>query len=245
MIRAEALAAADPSLRTREPFRAFLERDLAAIHALGKEGIVAFALAIHSGMTVEAFDQIARAWFAHARHPKLQRPYAQIVYQPQLELLAFLRASGFKPFIVSGSGVDFMRTISERFYGVPPEQVIGSSGKLRFDPADIGPCELTKLAELNSFDDREVKVQNIGLHIGRRPILAFGNSDGDLAMLRFTASGPGRRLALLLHHDDAEREVAYDREFRLSPLAEALDHADRYGVHVVSMQRDWGSVFPT
>jgi hypothetical protein len=137
-----------------------------------------------------------------------------------------------------------MRAFAERVYGVPPEQVIGSSVKLRFEPADDGPCQLTKLAELGSFDDREVKAQNIGLHIGRRPILAFGNSDGDLAMMRYTVSAPGRRLALLLHHDDAAREVAYDREFRLSPLAEALEHADRYGIRVVSMQRDWATVFP-
>lgn len=242
--RAAELAAADPSLKTREPFRAFLERDMKAIHALGKEGVFAFAFAIHAGMTVEAFDQVVRDWLARARHPTLKRPYTELVYQPQLELLALLRANGFKTFIVSGGGVDFMRAFAEAVYGVPPEQVIGSSVKLRFDPADTGPCQLTKLAELGSFDDREVKAQNIGLHIGRRPVLAFGNSDGDLAMMRYTVSGPGRRLALLLHHDDAAREVAYDREFRLSPLVEALDHADRYGVRLVSMQRDWATVFP-
>lgn len=241
--RAAELAAADPSLKTREPFRAFLERDMKAIHALGKEGVFAFAFAIYAGMTVEAFDQIVRDWLARARHPTLKRPYTELVYQPQLELLALLRANGFKTFIVSGGGVDFMRAFAEAVYGVPPEQVIGSSVKLRFDPADTGPCQLTKLAELGSFDDREVKAQNIGLHIGRRPVLAFGNSDGDLAMMRYTVSGPGRRLALLLHHDDAAREVAYDREFRLSPLVEALDHADRYGVRLVSMQRDWATVF--
>lgn len=243
--RAAEMAAADPSLKSREPFRAFLEHDMAAIHAMGKEGVFAFAFAVHAGMTVEAFDRTVRDWLAKARHPKLQRPYTEVVYQPQLELLAFLRANGFKTFIVSGGGVDFMRAFAERVYGVPPEQVIGSSVKLRFDPAESGPAQLTKLAELGSFDDREVKAQNIGLHIGRRPILAFGNSDGDLAMMRYTASGPGRRLALLLHHDDAAREVAYDREFALSPLAEALDHAERYGVRVVSMARDWATVFAT
>lgn len=242
--RAAELAAADPSLKTREPFRAFLSHDMAAIHALGKEAVFAFAFAVHAGMTVEAFDRTARAWLRSARHPTLGRPYTETVYQPQLELLDLLRASGFKTFIVSGGGVDFMRAFAEQTYGVPPDRVIGSSVKLRFEAADAGPCELVKLAELGSFDDRDVKPQNIGLHIGRRPILAFGNSDGDLAMLRYTVSGPGRRLALLLHHDDADREVAYDREFRLSPLAEALDHADRYGVRVVSMKRDWGSVFP-
>ena len=241
--RAAELAAAHPSLKAREPFRAFLDRDMKAIEALGKEGRFAFAFAIHAGMTVEAFQRLVRDWLDKARHPTLQRPYDQTVYQPQLELLAHLRASGFKTFIVSGGGVDFMRAFAERVYGVPPEQVIGSSVKLRFDAAGVGPCELTKLAELDSFDDREVKVENIGLHIGRRPILAFGNSDGDLAMMRYTVSGPGRRLALLLHHDDAEREVAYDREFRLSPLVEALDNAARYGLTVVSMKRDWEAVF--
>jgi phosphoglycolate phosphatase-like HAD superfamily hydrolase len=241
--RAAEMARADPSLRDREPFKAFLTRDMAAIHAMGKEGVFAFAFAMHAGLTVEAFERVVCDWFAHARHPTLRRPYAQVVFQPQLEMLAFLRANGFKTFIVSGGGVEFMRPFAEAYYGVPPEQVIGSSVKLRFEPVDGGPDQLMKLAELGTFDDREVKAQNIGLHIGRRPLLAFGNSDGDLAMMRYVASGPGRRLSLLLHHDDAEREVAYDREFRLSPLAEALDRADELGFHVVSMKRDWTRVF--
>jgi hypothetical protein len=164
------------------------------------------------------------------------------VYRPQLDLLDYLRAHAFKIFIVSGGGIDFMRPFAEEVYGIPPEQVVGSSVKTRFELRG-GHAVLVKAAELNSFDDREVKPQNIILHIGRRPILAFGNSDGDLAMLRYTKSGPGARLALLLHHDDAEREFAYDREFRLSPLAEALDHAAEYGITTVSMKRDWNTVF--
>jgi hypothetical protein len=227
----------------RQPFRAFLERDMKTIHAMGKKGVFEFAFAIHAGMTVDAFGRIVKDWLATARHPVLRRPYTEIVYRPQIELLAFLRANGFKTFIVSGGGVDFMRAFAETVYGVPPEQVIGSSVKLRFD-AEHGRCELMKLNELASFDDREVKAENIGLYIGRRPILAFGNSDGDMAMMRYTLSGPGRRLALLLHHDDAVRETAYDREFRLSPLAEALDRAREFGFTLVSMKNDWKSVFP-
>ncbi|MGH6910724.1 MAG: HAD family hydrolase [Phenylobacterium sp.] len=242
--RAAQMAAADPALRERQPFKAFLERDMAAIHALGKRGLFEFAFAIHAGMTEEAFAATVRDWFAKGRHPKFDRPFDKIVFQPQLELLDYLRANGFKIFIVSGGGVDFMRPFAEAVYGVPPEQVIGSSVKLRFDAVDDGPCQISKLAELDSFDDREVKPANIALHIGRRPILAFGNSDGDLAMLRYVRSGPGRRLALLIHHDDAEREVAYDRDFRLSPLAEALDRADAFGIQVVSMKSDWARVFP-
>jgi hypothetical protein len=157
-------------------------------------------------------------------------------------LLELLRENGFKTYIVSGGGVDLMRAFAEDAYGIPPEQVIGSSVKTRFEIKD-GRATIVKAAEIGSFDDREVKPQNISLHIGRRPILAFGNSDGDLAMLRYTTSGPGAHLALLLHHDDGERETAYDRDFRLSPLAEALDHAADYGITLVSMKRDWRTVF--
>ena len=201
------------------------------------------AFATHAGGTEDEFDRAARAWLASARHPKLGRLFTQCVYQPQLELLDYLRANGFKTFIVSGGGIDLMRAFAEDVYGIPPEQVIGSSVKTRFEVRD-GRGVLVKLAELGSFDDREVKPENIQLHIGRRPILAFGNSDGDLAMLRYVKSGEGPSLALLLHHDDAEREFAYDRDFALSPLAEALDRAAEYGVTVASMMRDWNAVFP-
>jgi len=237
------LADADPGLKDRQPYKAFLEHDLATIHALGKKGVFEVAFAAHSGMTVEAFDELSTAWLAQARHPKFGRAYTDLVYQPQLELLDYLRANGFKIFIVSGGGADFIRAFAEQRYGVPPEQVVGSSVKTRLQE-DAGRLDLLKLPELQSFDDREVKVQNIGLHIGRRPILAFGNSDGDLAMMRYTLAGPGRRLALLVHHDDDQREVAYDRDFRLSPLVEALDKADDYGITVVSVAADWAEVFP-
>jgi phosphoserine phosphatase len=240
--RLKALAAKDPSLKERQPFKAFLDRDFKTIHALGKQAAFEVAFATHAGVTEEEFDAIARDWFATAKHPKLGRLFTDLTYRPQVELLAYLRAHGFKTYIVSGGGIDLIRAFAEAAYGIPREQVIGSSVKLRFD-ADGERTGLMKLAELNSFDDREVKAQNIGLHIGRRPILAFGNSDGDLAMLRYCKTGAGARLALLVHHDDAEREFAYDREFRLSPLVEALDHADEDGITLVSMKRDWNMVF--
>jgi len=240
--RVKEMAAKDPSLEDRQPFKALLEGDHGTLHTLGKQGLAELFFATHGGMSLEAFDAIAQSWFATAKHPRYGRLFTRTVYQPQIELLAYLRANGFKSYIVSGGGIEFIRAFAEQAYGIPREQVIGSSGKLRFESPN-GHVELMKIAELNSFDDREAKPQNIGLHIGRRPILAFGNSDGDLAMLRYTRTGPGARLALLVHHDDSTREVAYDREFRLSPLAEALDQADAYGITVVSMKRDWNTVF--
>jgi phosphoglycolate phosphatase-like HAD superfamily hydrolase len=240
--RLKALAEKDPSLKERQPFKAFLEHDRKTLKSLGKQAVFETAFVTHAGVTEEAFGEIARDWFAAAKHPKLDRLFTQCIYAPQVELLEFLRANGFKTFIVSGGGIDLMRAFAEAAYGIPPEQVIGSSVKTAFD-VDGDTIGLMKLSELNSFDDREVKVQNIGLHIGRRPILAFGNSDGDLAMLRYTKAGQGARLALLLHHDDAEREFAYDRAFKLSPLVEALDKAADYGIAVVSMKQDWKQVF--
>ena len=240
--RVKQLAAKDPSLSERQPFKALLEGDHQTLHGLGKQGVMELFAATHTGMTTEEFDRIARTWFAEARHPKLGRLFAECTYWPQVELLDYLREHDFKTFIVSGGGIDLIRAFAEEAYGVPPEHVIGSSAKLRFEVAGEQPV-LMKLGELNSFDDREAKPQNIGLHIGRRPILAFGNSDGDLAMLRYTRSGPGARLALLVHHDDAEREFAYDRDFRLSPLVEALDNSAEYGITLVSMKRDWKTVF--
>jgi phosphoserine phosphatase len=236
------LAKKDPSMKDRDPFRAFLSRDMKAIAAVGKQGAFEFGMATHAGLTADEFDAIASAWFAKAKHPKLGRLFADNVYQPQLELLAHLRANHFRNFIVSGGGVDLIRAFAEEKYGIPRDQVIGSSLKSRFEMRD-GRAEIVKLAELDSFDDREVKPANIYLHIGRRPILAFGNSDGDLAMMRYARTGGGPSLALLLHHDDAAREFAYDREFRLSPLVEALDKADDYGLTVVSMKDDWATVF--
>jgi phosphoserine phosphatase len=241
--RVKQLAAKDPSLRDRQPYKALLEHDHATLHALGKQGLMELFAATHTGMIGEEFDRIAAAWFAEAKHPKLGRLFRDCTYAPQVELLDYLREHEFRTFIVSGGGIDLIRAFAEDAYGIHREQVIGSSAKLKFTLEGERTASLMKLGELNSFDDREVKPQNIGLHIGRRPILAFGNSDGDLAMLRYTLTGSGARLGLLLHHDDAEREVAYDRDFRLSPLVEALDRAAEYGITVVSMKNDWATVF--
>jgi hypothetical protein len=240
--RLRALARQNPALGQRQPFKAYLENDRQTMHALGKKGLFEVAAAAHAGLTQDAFDRLTRTWLADTRHPILGVPFPELHYRPQVELLAYLRHHGFKTFIVSGGGVDLMRAFCEEVYGVAREQVIGSSVKTRFD-IQSGRGELVKLAELGSFDDREEKVVNIGLHIGRRPILAFGNSDGDLAMLRYTKTGNRPSLALLLHHDDSAREFAYDREFRLSPLAEALDRCVEYGITLVSMRRDWRNVF--
>jgi phosphoglycolate phosphatase-like HAD superfamily hydrolase len=237
--RLKALAEKDPGMKERQPFKTFLEHDMKTIQSLGKQAVFEMAFATHAGVTEEEFDAIAHDFFASAKHPKLSRLFKYLTYRPQVELLGYLRENGFKTYIVSGGGIDLIRAFADEAYGIPPEQVIGSSVKTRFD----APAGLMKLAELNSFDDREVKVQNIGLHIGRRPILAFGNSDGDLAMLRYTKAGKGARLALLVHHDDAEREFAYDRDFKLSPLVEGLDKAKDYGITLVSMKNDWRTVF--
>jgi len=240
--RVKKLAAKDPGLKERQPFKALLEQDMKTLHGLGKQALLQLGFATHAGVSEEEFDRVARDWLGTAKHPQFGRLFKQCTYQPQIELLDLLRKNGFKTFIVSGGGVDFIRAFAEEAYSIPREQVIGSSVKLRFE-AHGDRTAIMKLAELNSFDDREVKPANIALHVGRRPILAFGNSDGDLAMLRYARGGSGARLALLIHHDDAEREVAYDREFRLSPLAEALDKADQYGITLVSMKRDWNTVF--
>jgi phosphoserine phosphatase len=240
--RVKELSTKDPTLRERQPFKAVLEHDYNTLFGHGRQALFELFFATHAGITEEDFDQLAREWLAAAKHPKFDRLFKECVYRPQVELLAYLRDNGFKTFIVSASGIDFMRAFAEEVYGVPREQVIGSSAKLRYDVTDSG-VSLMKLPELNSFDDREAKPINIGLHIGRRPLLVFGNSDGDLPMMRYAKSGRGARLALLLRHDDAAREVAYDRDFRLSPLAEGLDKAEEYGLTLVSMKRDWKEVF--
>lgn len=240
--RVKQLAEKHPAIKDRQPFKAFLTNDMATLHSLGKRAMMELFFATHAGITEDEFEAVARKWFETARHPKFDRLFKHCTYQPQIELLDYLREYEFKTFIVSGGGIDLIRSFAEEAYGIPREQVIGSSAKLHFEmQSDHGV--LTKVAELNSFDDREVKPQNIGLHIGRRPILAFGNSDGDLAMLRYVKTGAGARLALLLHHDDAVRETAYGPEFKLSPLMEALERAGEYGITVVSMKNDWRTVF--
>src|SRR5262249_44280829 len=214
--------------------------------AMAQFGVVEIAnlLAItHAGITSEAFEEIAKSWLSTAEHPRFHRLYKQCLYQPQLELLAYLRANGFKLFIVTGGGIEFVRAFSEEAYDIPPERVIGSSTKTRFEIRD-GKADVIKLPKIGSIDDREGKPINIDLHIGRRPILAFGNSDGDLPMLEYTAAGPGARLSLLVHHDDAIREYPYDRDSKVGHVDKALDTAKQKGWTIVSMKNDWRSVFP-
>ena len=241
--RARGMAAADPALRSKSAFQKILKDDGRTAGRLSEHEIAELLAATHSGMSPEEFGKIAHRWLAGARHSRFDRPITGCVYRPQIELLALLRANGFKTFIVSGGGVDFLRAFSEATYGIPPEQVIGSSAMTRFV---IGPegGDLEKLGKLQSLDDKEGKPININLHIGRRPILAFGNSDGDLQMLQYTGGGDGARLMLLLHHDDAEREYAYDRVSPVGKLDRALDEAALRGWLVVSMKRDFKVVFP-
>jgi hypothetical protein len=232
----------DSTLREREPYKAFLQHDAEAIGRLGKKAAYEVGMATHAGVTEGEFAELVQGWLSRGRHPVLGRPFPECAYRPQLELLDYLREHGFKTYVVSGGGVDLIRGFSEWTYGIPPEQVIGSSLATRLQFTE-NRVDLLKLAKVFTFDDRDVKPQNIALHIGRRPILAFGNSDGDLAMLRYTKASPGLRLALLLHHDDGEREFAYDRDFRISPLDEGLERADQCGFTLVSMKRDWNTIF--
>ena len=233
-----------PELKGKEPYRSVLARDLKALAADGNKGLLQVVALTHSGMTTEAFEASVANWLSSARHPTKQRRYDELVYQPQLELLAYLRANGFKTFIVSGGGVEFMRVFAEKAYGIPPEQVVGSSGAVKFRIGANGKPELVKDRKVEFIDDGPGKPVGINRFIGRRPILAFGNSDGDLQMLQYTAGGNGARLALIVHHTDAEREWAYDRKSQIGKLDRALDEAAAKGWTVVDMKKDWKTVFP-
>lgn len=241
--RIKVLAPKHPEWANQEPFASVLKGDVAGALAGGEHALVELAMVTHGNTTTDEFEQIVSDWIATAKHPKTGRAYTDMVYQPMLELLTYLRANGFKTFIVSGGGIEFMRPWTERVYGIPPEQVIGSSIKTRFELRD-GKPELVRLAELNFVDDKEGKPVAINLHIGRRPIMAFGNSDGDLQMLQWTFAGEGLRFASLLHHTDAEREFAYDRESSVGRLDKALGEASAYGWTVIDMKRDWSVVYP-
>jgi len=241
--RVKALAPEHPEWKTTQPFKGALEGDLAAVAATGEHGLLELAMATHAGMSTAEFDSIASDWIATARHPKHDRLYTECVYQPQLELLAYLRDNGFKTFIVSGGGIEFMRPWTEKVYGVPPEQVVGSSIKTKYELRDDGPV-LLRQPELNFIDDKAGKPVGINEHIGRRPILAFGNSDGDIQMLEWTTIGRTPSLGLLLHHTDGEREVAYDRDSHIGKLDKGLDEAPERGWILVDMKNDWKAVFP-
>ena len=241
--RVRDLADAHPQWQEQQPFKAALEGDKAALGEAGMEGVMQLLMATHAGLSSSEFVDIAADWIATARHPRFERPYTELVYQPMLELLAYLREHGFKTYIVSGGGIAFMRPWTERVYGIPPEQVVGSQIALEYKLVDGEPT-LVRKPEIAFIDDKAGKPVGIQRHIGRRPILAFGNSDGDYQMLEWTSAGPGRRLGLILHHDDAEREYAYDRDSHAGRLDKALDDAKTQGWTVVSMERDWANVFP-
>jgi phosphoserine phosphatase len=243
MDRVRALSPQHPEWRTTQPFQAVLENDREALVAAGEEGLIEIVTATHAGMTTDEFDETVRDWLRSAAHPKTGRPFTEMVYQPMLEVLEYLRAHGFKTYIVSGGGIDFVRVFSEEVYGIPPEQVVGSSIKTQFEMTQDGPV-IRKLAEIDFIDDKAGKPVGIQRHIGRRPIAAFGNSDGDLQMLQWTAAGDGPSLAVLVHHTDAEREWAYDRDSHIGRLDRALDEAGKRGWVVVDMAADWNQVFP-
>lgn len=241
--RLQDLAPEHPQWRDQQPFKAALDGDKAALVKAGKEGLMRLLMATHAGMTTEEFATLATDWITSARHPRFERPYTELVYQPMLELLDHLRANGFETYIVSGGGIAFMRPWTERVYGIPPQQVVGSQIALAYEVRDGGPVIIRK-PEIAFIDDKAGKPVGIQRHIGRRPILAFGNSDGDYQMLEWATAGPGRRLGLILHHDDAEREYAYDRDSHMGRLDQGLDDADSKGWQLVSMQDDWRRVFP-
>lgn len=240
--RVKAMAPMHPEWKDRQPFKAVLDGDMKTLVESGERGLVGMVTVTHAGMTSNEFSKIVTDWLATARHPRFNRPYTELVYQPMLELLAYLRTNGFKAFIVSGGGVEFMRPWTERVYGVPPEQVLGSSIKTRFEMRDGRP-ELFRLPEINFIDDKAGKPIGINEFIGRRPIAAFGNSDGDLEMLQWTTMSGGVRLGLIVHHTDAEREYAYDRNTEFGKLDQALDAAAVNNWTVVSVKDDWKRIF--
>ena len=240
--RVKALAPQHPEWKTQEPFASVLKGDMKGALAGGERAIVEIMMATHAGTTTDEFGAIVKEWLATARHPVTKQPYTEMVYQPMVELLGYLRANGFKTFVVSGGGIEFMRPWTERAYGIPPEQVVGSSIKTKYELRDGMPV-LTRLAEVNFVDDKAGKPVGIQEHIGRRPIAAFGNSDGDFEMLEWVTRGTGARFGQIVHHDDAVREYAYDRTSPIGTLARALDAAPARGWTVVSMKNDWKQIF--
>jgi hypothetical protein len=241
--RVKALAPQHPEWKTQEPFASLLKGDVKAALAGGDKAILEIVMATHAGMTTDEFAKTVTDWIATAKHPVTRRPFTEMVYQPMLEVLAYLRANGFKTFIVSGGGIEFMRPWTEKVYGVPPEQVIGSSIKTKFELRNGKPV-LVRLPAVNFIDDKEGKPVGIQSHIGRRPIAAFGNSDGDLQMLQWTMAGEGARFALYVHHTDATREWAYDRQSGIGRLDKGLDEAKAKGWTVIDMKNDWKQIYP-
>ena len=241
--RVKALAPQHPEWKTTQPFKGVLEGDMKAVGAAGMKGLMQILMATHSGMTAAEFEQEVSDWLATHKQPKFKRLYTECVYQPQLELMAYLRANGFKTFIVSGGGIAFMRPISEKTYGIPPEQVVGSSVVAKFQIKDGKPA-LIRMPKIDFINDKAGKPVGIYEHIGRRPILAFGNSDSDIQMIEYTLAGDGHRLGIFVHHTDADREYAYDRKSHVGTLDKALDQANAISWIIVDMKRDWNRVFP-
>ncbi len=241
--RVKALAPKHPEWKDKQPFKGVLDGDMKAVFASGERGLLELMMSTHAGMTTEEFEAIVKDWLATAKHPKYQRPYTELVYQPMLELLAYLRANGFKTYIVSGGGIEFMRPWMEKVYGIPPEQVIGSSIKVKYELRDGKPV-LLRLPELDFNDDKAGKPVAIHKFIGRRPVMAFGNSDGDFEMLEWTTAGTGPRFGLMVHHTDAEREYAYDRKAGLGRLEKGLDEAPKRGWVLTDMKKDWKVIYP-
>lgn len=242
--RVKAIAAQRPEWKQQQPFKAFLSGDKQALSQQGKDGLLSLMAAAHSGMTTDEFARSVADWLASAKHPRFNRPYNELIYQPMIELLAYLRANGFKTFIVSGGGVEFMRVWAEKAYGIPPEQVVGSAGVTQYRLDAGGKPSLLKTAKVQFIDDGPGKPAGINMIIGRRPIFAFGNSDGDHQMLQWTMAASGARFAGIVRHTDAEREYAYDRQSRIGKLDKALDEANAKGWTVVDMKRDWKTIFP-
>jgi phosphoglycolate phosphatase-like HAD superfamily hydrolase len=240
---AKQLASERPDLRKKDVFKALLRGDRKAVSDAGKKGLEDILAVSHAGITTDVYAKVVSDWIASARHPRFNRPYTDLVYQPMLELLGYLRANGFKTFIVSGGGVEFMRVWVEKAYGIPPEQVVGSSGLTKFQIEDGKPV-LVKLPKVEFIDDGAGKPVGINRFIGRRPIFAFGNSDGDHQMLQWTAAGGGARFMGIVHHTDGEREYAYDRESHIGKLDKALDEGTVKGWAIVDMKRDWKVIFP-
>jgi phosphoglycolate phosphatase-like HAD superfamily hydrolase len=241
--RVKALAPQHPEWKEKQPFKAVLENDMEALAASGEEGLLQLVMATHAGMTTTEFETVVQDWIATAEHPKFKRPYTRLVFQPMLELLDYLRDNGFRTFIVSGGGIEFMRPWVQQVYGIPPEQVVGSSIKVEYEMRDESPV-LVRLPEIDFIDDKAGKPVGIHKFIGQRPVFAAGNSDGDLQMLQWTTGGAGPSFGLIVRHTDAEREWAYDRDSHVGRLDKALDEAGARGWTVVDMKADWREIYP-
>ncbi|MDQ0321518.1 hypothetical protein QO002_003656 [Pararhizobium capsulatum DSM 1112] len=241
--RVKALAPEHPEWKDTEPFKSVLAGDAAGVAATGEKGLVEILAVTHAGMTSDEFTKIATDWISTAKHPKTGKLYTEMVYQPMLELISYLKANDFKVFIVSGGGIEFMRPWTERVYGIGPENVVGSSIKSKYEVQDGKPA-IVRLPDVDFVDDGAGKPIGIYTHIGRRPIAAFGNSDGDFQMLEWTTSRTGRSFGLIVHHDDGDREYAYDRQSHFGRLDKGLDEGPKHGWTIVSMKNDWKQIYP-